>query len=460
MASISFTADANSIIPNPERGWYLSPADPIANPSGWAADCTDIANGTTGFNPGSGVVTEKMRLVLGVCDLPQTALSGGQLTNLQSAFNAARSAGVKIIWNFRYGTSSNPEPAVSQIVAHLNQLKPLLFANRDVIYADIMALFGPWGEGDSGTPADKKTVWQTLLSVVPPEIPILLNQVYPMEDYLAGLGSIDDTKAYSGSPQARSGGCAEFCFMTGQGNSSHFPGIQTNIEGYNTTHTEAQQRQWQADNTRFAPFGGETCQDSSGASLQMRNTCSGNPSEPLGAGGILNEGPRYHLSFLNRSYAQLFINNWTTGGCIATVTNLMGYRIQFETLNHADTVARGGVLSIALTLRNVGWARAHAARSVMARLVNGGTVLTGYSSARLNQLPPLSSASSRFIIRIPIPANAPTGSYALTLEMPDIYPTTAAIRAFKVRPAISNSGSQVWDDTNGRMATGTTATVT
>jgi len=221
-------------------------------------------------------------------------------------------------------------------------------------------------------------------------------------------------------------------------------------------------RQYSAERNKFTTMGGETCTGSAGANIQMRTGCSAAADESnfCNPGGAVTEGAAYYFSYLNTFYAQNFITSWINGGCYNTIGRLLGYRFQLDSITHAASVARGANLLVEVDMRNYGWARIHSHRRLKIRLVNGGNVIEAFSFAQLRQLPMQATSSSKLLILLSIPTGATTGSYAVDVEMPDTYTTTESIRRYKIRPANANNGSQIWDDTNGRFATGTSVTIT
>jgi hypothetical protein len=96
----------------------------------------------------------------------------------------------------------------------------------------------------------------------------------------------------------------------------------------------------------------------------------------------------------------------------------------------------------------------------MVRLVqSGASDITGLSTVQLRQLPAQATGSSTVTVSVPVPAGATTGTYAVYMEAPDAWSSTNTRRAYKIRLANAANGTQVWDDTNGRMASGTKVTI-
>jgi len=150
---------------------------------------------------------------------------------------------------------------------------------------------------------------------------------------------------------------------------------------------------------------------------------------------------------------------------MANVTNLMGYRFQLATLTHADSVSRGASIVFTSAIRNVGWARIFSPRRMRIVMTNGASTITAYSNQQLRQVPEQTTATTIFKTTVAIPAGATTGSWTVHIDFPDT-PSNETAQAgsasknfFKVRPANTDSGAQIWDATNYRFTTGTTVTV-
>jgi hypothetical protein len=123
-------------------------------------------------------------------DFVNADISEQYLQLIQDDFNAAREAGVKFIVRFGYTSSQRkgdcPEGFICPpygdapkhiVLRHIEQLKPLLFKNADVIFTVQMGFIGTWGEqyytdyfGDSSNNADQKRLldenWRDRLEVL------------------------------------------------------------------------------------------------------------------------------------------------------------------------------------------------------------------------------------------------------------------------------------------------------
>ncbi|RZM06532.1 MAG: DUF4874 domain-containing protein, partial [Pedobacter sp.] len=105
-----------------------------------------------------------------------SAISAAELTLIQNDLNTLRSAGLKAIVRFAYTDDVNGTDAPLAIVQqHLDQLKPVFEANKDVIafvQAGFIGAYGEWHSSSNGlaTIANETIVLNKLLSVLPTEI--------------------------------------------------------------------------------------------------------------------------------------------------------------------------------------------------------------------------------------------------------------------------------------------------
>ena len=442
----TFTADTTTSFQNPGRGWHfqsgsLDDCNGIDLPN-WPADAAGLP---TPISPTPTLANLVTTIGTGVP-------SGGTLTTWGNCFNTIRSAGVMAGLRFiSTGTAS-------QMVAQAAAIKSLLWTHRDILaYVQVgfRCDFGEWATSctDNNDVTDKTNVFNAVADMVPSGVQLEFTQVFPRETWFSGTTPPTKADLLKGNLKGRTGFHSD-CFLTGNGDSSFYTYVGT-ITGFTSTMTAAQQAAYVQEASKYVMFGGETCQDSSGAAAEKRSSCTGLTDTQGLAGGIMNEGPRYHLSHINASYAPIFLAAWASGGCLTDVGRLMGYRFQFDDITHPTSVARGAVATFDVNMRNVGWARIFDQRRLNVQLVNGGTTINCYSSTQLRELDPQATSSTLVRVNCAIPGGTATGSYAVHLKMPSPFSTTQA-NAFTVRPANAAAG---WDSTNARYAAGTTITV-
>lgn len=439
---------------NPERGWYINPT---------ASEFVDVGT-LTGF------VTEwhtrqfMMREDLGpyrTQALPQSYLIG-----LNARLAGVRASGTKVILSFAYDWSgSGGDTTLNWVQTHASQLKSILAANEDVISHLRAGFIGSWGEWAINSlidsKASKRAVKDAVMDMTPPSIPVEFTQLYPpMEDWFAGQGPLSASEAYSGSVKSRIGFHSD-CFLTGNGDSYFYTGAATVVD-FNITSSRAQQRSYLEATSQYMPFGGELCVDSQGSREQQRMACSASYDFEgnLQSGGIMVEGPKYHLTFLGYpAYAlQPIKDSWVAGGCYDQVSRLMGYRFQLDAISHPQAINRGQSMDVNIELRNLGWARIYSARKLVVTLkhrATGALMLGSAGDAR--QFPPQATSSTRQIVNVSIPSGAAVGDYDVYVSMPDIFSSLANDPRYSVRFGNSDDSAkgQAFDAASGRFKVGT-----
>ena len=237
----STTADFAS----PERGFYASAGNDFVN--GF-----DLVSVQSAYNSG-------LRLVLAkvppnsyrTSDLPDWFFL---LSSLSSRFASVRSAGMKVsLWFFYDFSASGNDASPAQIKRHLEQLKPVLQANADVIpfmRAGFIGAWGEWHSSQSGSSCigsnsgevscasadvNRAIVRDALLANVPATTQIGFR--YPS----------DLMKWYPSATQQSRVGMHNDCFLAGP------------TDSY--TYRSSDERTYVQSMTQNVAFGGETCND-------------------------------------------------------------------------------------------------------------------------------------------------------------------------------------------------------
>ena len=415
---ISFT-ECDDIFPNPERGFYFTQSFKSASASLLTASKIEqnrLQNRTIcylGFYP-------KKYMNGHIAD--------DFIQMVRNNMQVLRENGAKCIMRFAYSDSENekpwdPTPEVVQM--HIADIKPVLQEYSDVIMCLQAGFVGVWGEWyytenfefAPSTPEEhvlRKQVTDAMLEALPAERSIGLRT--PMFKRNMYASSYRDTltlaTAYNGSDKARVSGFND-CF----GASSTDQGTFENI---------ASREYWKND-TRYTLMGGETCAVSSYCECDV----------------TLQDCEDYHWTYLNIEYNRQVHNVWKDGGCWDEIERRLGYRLSFADVYHS-TPAAGQDMTVALQIKNSGFAAPMNGRAVELILVDGNGKKTVYE---LNDVDPRYWFAGRTINiekAIPIPADA-SGKCTLYLNLPDPKPTLHDNPRFSIR--LANDG--VWNDDLG-----------
>ena len=174
-------------------------------------------------------------------------------------------------------------------------------------------------------------------------------------------------------------------------------------------------------------MGGETCAVSSYCECDV----------------TLQDCEDYHWTYLNIEYNRQVHNVWKNGGCWDEIERRLGYRLSFADVYHS-TPAAGQDMTVALQIKNSGFAAPMNGRAVELILVDGKGKKTVYE---LNDVDPRYWFAGRTINiekAISIPADA-SGKCTLYLNLPDPKPTLHDNPRFSIR--LANDG--VWNDDLG-----------
>lgn len=415
---ISFT-ECDDIFPNPERGFYFTQSFKSASASLLTASKIEqnrLQNRTIcylGFYP-------KKYMDGHIAD--------DFIQMVRNNMQVLRENGAKCIMRFAYSDSENekpwdPTPEVVQM--HIADIKPVLQEYSDVIMCLQAGFVGVWGEWyytenfefTPSTPEDhvlRKQVTDAMLEALPTDRSIGLRT--PMFKRNMYASSYRDTltlaTAYNGSDKARVSGFND-CF-----------GASANDLG--TFDNDASREYWKRD-TRYTLMGGETCGVSSYCECAV----------------TLKDCEDYHWTYLNIEYNRQVHNVWKDGGCWDEIERRLGYRLSFADVYHS-TPAAGEDMTVALQIKNSGFAAPMNGRAVELVLVDGNGKKTVYE---LNDVDPRYWFAGRTVNiekTISIPADA-SGKCTLYLNLPDPKPTLHDNPRFSIR--LANDG--IWNDELG-----------
>ena len=364
-------------------------------------------------------------------DLPDAILNG-----FDEDMQVLRDMGLKCVLRFAYTEreSDKVDATPEWVKRHLEQLKPYLAKNADVIYVLEAGFVGVWGEWyyssnygneTQHVTANRRKVIQYLFENVPQDRFILFRYAMIQQEYLNDKTPLTPEEGFSGTEKARMG-CHNDAFLHNWGNMGTYAS--------DNNGDDPKVRDYVAKHTLYVPNGGETNIDDDDALAEKRYVEA--PSEMS----------KYHWSFCGSTYAMPVIKRWRSSGLFDTLNVYMGYRYNLLDARFSDQAAPAGKANVTIRIRNVGYAPLYNERPVY--IVLKGTSSNSQYAIQLQADPRRwlpNGVTSAINEQISIPENVPEGKYRLYLWMPDKYESIANDPRYAVRMANHN----VWDANTG-----------
>jgi Domain of unknown function (DUF4832)/Domain of unknown function (DUF4874)/Secretion system C-terminal sorting domain len=445
--TINYPADNTTNFTNPERGWHVQ-----------FETCADVneqldANNLIQIRTSSNISLVKKNYNL---RLYKTApIDQAFLTLLQNDFNACRIAGVKLIPLFRYNACEGqpaPNAPIERILEHMDQLGPVLTANKDVIAwmkAGFIGAYGEWHDTDDPTLLEmpkKGQILNKLLSVLPADRMVNLRHARDKRD-IYNQTPITAAEAHGGTNKARVGhendsygsnaiDYGTYYFGEGNGQAEDIELVKNFLEQENN----------------YVPQGGETS----------------------GLCGLLPTDVQYHqcdyalltmkrLKYTSISHYELFDVNapcntipiWAAGGCEPEMKLKLGYRFRLVDAQIPTVINTTSGLQMSFRVANDGWANPVNPRGVSIVLRNKVTnqeffipVTDGLSVPADRTLDPRfwgTNTITTVSLNKPLPNNIPAGNYDVLLHL------FAPEAGIKSRPeyAIRLANQNVWEAATG-----------
>lgn len=355
-------------------------------------------------------------------DYRESDLPPELLENLEKALAAMRQGGIKVVLRFSYNfgpyPDSEPDASLEQILRHIEQLKPVLQRNADVIVWLHAGFIGAWGEWHSSTHGldrdmnAKRAILEALADALPADRFILLR--YPPDLMTLFPEPLSAEQAFSGSFQARLGFHND-CFLSSDTDVGTYGGNRQSDIAYLSALTQ------------FVPASGETCQV-----YPPLQSCE----------AAIREMETLHWTDLNQSYHKQVIKNWQRAGCLEEIQKRLGYRLVLEEATFNAVAKPGGIVNLSWKMRNEGFASPLNPRPLF-------LVLDGPANVTL----PLEGIDPRTWLpgewqlstSVQLPSDLPAGEYRLALWLPDGYESLRADPRYSIRFA----NQDVWDETHG-----------
>ena len=407
---------------NPERGFYY----PYEG-SGSSSLLSSASNVTSKRTQGHTVLYLQYILKNYMNkDISQTVLD-----NIQKDMDYLRSGGAKCVLRFCYKQSdkesAKPWDAEEKwVMRHIEQVKPILQKNEDVIMVFQAGYVGVWGEWyytdhfgmDPKSYNDyqpRRRVLDAMLSALPESRQVAVRTPdFKMNMYAIGLKDTLNAKTgHTGTTLSRIGGFND-CFMS-------------SADDWGTYTASNARAFWKGD-TRYTFMGGETCAVQKD-SITGKDFCNCESS--------IKNMEDYHWTYLNISYNTKVLDKWKNGGCYNEVKKRLGYRIVLEKLLHSPSAVEGEPYRVAMYLRNDGFSAFQNPRDARLVFISAD----GKETVFPLDSDPRTWHPGRYRIETSITLPAAKGTLYLHLADP-LLPDRPEYSA-----ALANK--DVWDSTNG-----------
>ena len=363
------------------------------------------------------------------------------LDHFETNMNAVRDAGLKCVLRFAYTdndpTTRNEEPpfgdaSKEQILAHIEQLGPLLSKHADVIAVMQAGFIGVWGEwyytdhfvDNPSTPwvisatqqARRFEIIEALLAYLPESHQVAVRYPHAKQGMLLRTIPITEAEAFQDTPVSRLGFHND-CFLAGE-------------QDFGTYRDEAD-RLFLAEETNYVGLGGESCQNN-----PPRSSCD----------NALQELAQFHWTYLNTDYHPEVISSWRSQGCLPEIENRLGYRLTLLSGTYPTSVETGQLFNFKLELENLGWAAPIKNRPVILVATN---TMTGasYDAMLPSQIQTwIAGESIQLDYEICTTSEVQAGTYDLALFLPDTTIVDERQPDYAIRFA---NESGMWDKSTG-----------
>ncbi|HEU5123222.1 MAG TPA: DUF4832 domain-containing protein [Verrucomicrobiae bacterium] len=458
---------------NPERGFYIQADSYASAPTPVPGNLASYR--TNGRNSPGNTYNAKISLLLRLYYLDtfvNAPISSSFLNSIQADFDSIRAQGFKVILRFAYNqdqTRPFNEPTKDRILSHIEQLKPLLQKNSDVIAVVQQGFIAAWGEGyftdifyTNGAATaqnwiDRSQVLGALLDALPTNRMVQVRTPQMKQKYVyghtapTGAAALDPTQAFSGADAARIGFHND-CFLADATDAGTY-------SDYDVANGTSQQdilnlRNYVALDSRFTPVGGETC-----VVNPPTDDC-----ESVGGSADPNMATA-HYSFLNQGYNADVNDKWAAHGCIDDIKRRLGYRLELLSGIFRTEAQPGQAIPFQLTFRNVGFAAPFNPRGmeIVFRNTSNGQKYFATLSREADPRRWLPGTNYTVNARLALPSEMAPGEYELLLNLPDPEPSLYNAVPYSIRlansNALSNTGAvlgQVWEPSTGYHRLGRT----
>ncbi len=394
-------------------------------------------------------------------------LSADFLLNLQKDFDAVRAAGLKIILRFAYtnstksGTCSDEykicppygDAPVAMVLKHVEQLKPLLRANADIIAVMQEGFIGIWGEnyftdyfGDASTNGlgvvadsswlDRNKLLKQLLNALPEDRMVQVRTPQIKQRFVygprasAGSAPLTLQEALTKTDKARVGFHND-SFLASEDDYGTFYDYGNSVQKRDTANQRLR-NYFEAD-SRYVAVGGETCDDA----YSPQNDCA-----PFGHAE--KEMAAMHYSYLNAAYNNQVNNDWDSLGCMRRIKQKLGYRLVLQQAILPSAITANKEFSVQIELDNKGFAAPFNPRPVRLILRNKttGKRIRLHFRTNIKQW-----FTGKVMLKqvFKLPPGTEKGAYEVLLDLPDGYKRLQNNPAYSIR--LGNK--DLWESSTG-----------
>lgn len=411
ISEITYTASTD-VISNPERGFMHQ----------WAVYSEGNPLSESLLN---NLKNENVTIILRIYYLEafkDSSLSETQLNLIKTDFKRLRDNGIKCVLRFAYTSDQDGSDAPLSIIEnHLDQLKPILADNVDVIAFVQAGLIGAWGEwyyttNNLTTPENKKAVLNKLLEVVPKEIKIQVRTPLYKQEFIGDATPMESNVGYGTTDIARIGFHND-CFLA-------------SANDYGTYQNITLEKNYISKEALFVPTGGETCP----------------PTDvPIATCSVAEqEMTLLKWTYLNLDYYGPVLQEWRNNSCFPDFQKKLGYRILLQSSSLKKEATINSNFELNAVLDNVGFAPVYNIKNtfLILKSIDGSTTYKKALNFDIRKVIPNLDYDLKESINL---SGIPAGNYKLFLKIEDNSPSLADRPEYSIRFA----NKDTWEATDG-----------
>jgi Domain of unknown function (DUF4832)/Domain of unknown function (DUF4874) len=397
-------------------------------------------------------------------------LSQAFLEQFRADMETARRAGMKVIPLFTYNfAKGGPDAPLQRVLGHLEQLKPFLAQDKDVIAFAKFGWIGCWGEmhtssnnlvDEQGINDNTRKITDKWLEVMPEDRMITVR--YPRYKFQyfghadqTPIAPITTTEAFQGTPRSRLGSNDE-CLNCGEWNAGTWWSWKNDAKGI---------KAFLAKESRYTVHAGEV--DDQLGPTKTDEDGDGWTSDYDACDRMTTLFAEQHMSTVDTEggtgfASQKAFERWRKDGCYDTIAQKLGYRFELVRAVLPTAAQPGAGFKGTVVVKNVGWAAPYNPRGLE-------LILRNKASGKIDRLNVLKERQKSFDPRFwlpeegeinveinqALPAGLGAGSYELLLNLPDPAPSLSNRPEYSIQ--LANKG--VWEASTGWNALGATLEV-